>query len=222
MPKNSDSPSIHVLSVGPFGDAVSRHLRRLHRDVVDVTPDDLFSNGDAVSTSRINVLVAWRPVQRLCQAMDEISHRWNTPFIPVIADSMILRVGPVIVPGKGGCWNCWTKRSKQHPAWTEDRSSLLNYYDSHPQEGPKGYLEPFAVMACAQTSGVIDTLDHSGVLPGQIWQIDMVTLRVTTSKLVGVHDCARCGLHRPVTTRSFEELRDKVSYLWAKSVVNEH
>jgi len=60
----------------------------------------------------------------------------------------------------------------------------------------------------------VEALDAGEALPGQVWQIDMINRKITTSTVVGVHDCPRCGLHRPGPTRSHAEMQQALAYLW--------
>jgi hypothetical protein len=125
-------------------------------------------------------------------------------------------LGPVILPGAGICWSCWSKREKQHHPWPERREALLQYYDDHPQRGPLGFLGPFAMLSASRLSAVIDEVDSGTIAGGYVWQIDMINRKVSTAVAVGIHDCPRCGLHRSPTTRSYSDMREKLKYLWAE------
>lgn len=211
--------SVHLLSVGPFGHSVGNYLR-IFRDDVHVTPvnDNTIPLPDTWPDSRIIAVAAWRPVPTLCELLNQLSFERYCPFLPLILDSSILRLGPIVSPGNGACWNCWVRRSHQHSAWPKEQSALLQHYASYPDFGPQGYLEPFAMMGAAKITEAINSLDSSTAIPGHIWQIDMLTRKIATSTVVGIHDCPRCGLHRPVATRSFAEMQRGLAYLWSREV----
>jgi bacteriocin biosynthesis cyclodehydratase domain-containing protein len=139
----------------------------------------------------------------------------------LVLDSAVLRLGPIVAPGGGGCWNCWARRSRQHAAWPNEQSALAQHYASQPDSGPKGFLEPFAMMGAARIGYAIEALDSSTPIGGYVWQIDLITRKVTTSTVVGIHDCRRCGLHRPAATRSFAEMQQTLAYLWTNPVSEE-
>jgi bacteriocin biosynthesis cyclodehydratase domain-containing protein len=206
----------HILSIGPFGKAVGERLKvHCPNSYETIVVGDVLPIPEAWPMSRASVLISWRPAPHICQLLNQVSHEWERPFVPCIVNSTILRFGPVVVPGHGGCWDCWERRSGQRRDVTDDRSALLRHYESHPDEGPQGYFPPFATMAAARIAQIIDALDASTAVPGHIWQIDMITRQIVTGTMVGLHGCPQCGLHRDAHTRSFLEMRRDLEYLWA-------
>jgi bacteriocin biosynthesis cyclodehydratase domain-containing protein len=183
--------------------------------VVDNSPPEL----ESCHVARAYVVAAWRPVPVLCELLDRVSHEAQRPFIPLILESTVIRLGPIVIPGEGGCWNCWMRRCKQHSVRPKEDEAVLRHYSSDTYVGPQGYLEPFALLSAARISQTIDTLDSSPhsckKLAGSIWQVDVLTRDMTTSTVIGVHGCPRCGLQRPEIDRSFADLQRELKYLWA-------
>ncbi|MGH9898091.1 MAG: TOMM precursor leader peptide-binding protein [Pyrinomonadaceae bacterium] len=216
--KEEQVEPVHLLSVGTFGRVVADYLRMFREDISETAAEDykllLSETRKTWPIARITVIAAWRPVLELCELLDDFSHEWQRPFVPLVLDAKALRLGPVVIPGRGSCWHCWSRRLNQHSAWTNAEAALLQHYKSNPDSGPRGYLEPFAMMAATRIAHIIDALDSSQAMPGHIWQIDMMTREITTSTVVGIHDCPRCGLHRPAPTRSFAEMQSELAYLW--------
>jgi bacteriocin biosynthesis cyclodehydratase domain-containing protein len=213
-PSKSIQP-VHLLSVGTFGQAATTYLRGLRADIVEtVVSNDVVPLPELWPSARAMFIVAWRPVPHLCELLDDLSYTWQRPFVPVILDSTILRLGPVVIPGRGSCWGCWAQRFKQHAERPAEQAALWLYYASHVDSGPRGYLEPFALMAASRMAQVIDAIDSSTAPAGSTWEIDMMTRVITTGTVVGVHDCPRCGLHRTPSTRSFAVMREELAYLW--------
>jgi bacteriocin biosynthesis cyclodehydratase domain-containing protein len=209
-----------LLSVGGFGLAVAKFLVTLRTDVEElVVTDDTIPLPEVWPHARMHLIASWRPVHHICDLLNELSHGWRTPFVPLVADSKRLQLGPVTIPGGGSCWACWVRRSRQHAAWPKEYSALLEYYASHPQAGPQGYLEPFALMAAVRLSETIDALDRSTATAGEVWQIDMITREITTSMVVGVHDCPWCGLGQSPRTRSFAGIQSHLADLWTSPEV---
>ena len=207
--------AVHVLQVGPFGNAIAEYLTTLREDIVGTSVNnDILPLPEVWPASRMTVVVSWRPAPTLCELVDELSHQWRRPFIPLVLESTEMRIGPVVVPGSGCCWRCWIRRQRQHASWPEARLALQEHYASHPQSGPKGYLAPFARMGAARLSVMIDEIDAEMDLAGTIWQINMLTRRITTSMAVGVHGCPQCGMQRPEATRSVSALQNELAYLW--------
>lgn len=216
-PDNS-AKAVHVLQVGPFGNGIAEYLTALRGDVVVTSvTNDILPLPDVWPVSRMMVVASWRQAPTLCELVDELSHKWQRPFIPLILDSTEMRIGPVVVPGSGCCWRCWMRRQRQHASWPEARVALQEHYANHPQSGPKGYLEPFARMGAARLSAIIDDMDAEIDLAGTIWQIDTLTRRITTSMAVGVHGCPQCGMQRPEAARSVAALQSDLAYLWRQT-----
>lgn len=208
---------VHVLSAGPFGRAVVRHLNSLRGDLTDTdVADNLVPLPSTWPAARIRALVAWRPVADLCALLNQFSYETQRPFVPVIQDLTAIRVGPIIMPGSGPCWHCWITRWRQHSGWVKERMALTQYYSSHPQDGPRGYLEPFAAMAAIRLDEVITALDAATAVPGYVWQIDVLSGEITAGTVVGVHDCRWCGLGKPKETRTVAELRETLRYVWGQ------
>jgi bacteriocin biosynthesis cyclodehydratase domain-containing protein len=217
---NTLKPAL-LLSLGPFGSAVARQLKTLRRDFVGITvAGSAFPTDSRWTTARMYIVASWRPVADLCESITNLSCQQERPFVPLVMDSAMLRLGPVFIPGQGGCWDCWTRRSRQHSPSREEHSALADHYATHPDDGPQGYLEPFALIGAARISAVMDAADSLFSMGGYLWQIDLMTRIITTGKVVGIHDCPRCGLHRPPTTRTFSEMRGALAHLWTGDVDN--
>jgi bacteriocin biosynthesis cyclodehydratase domain-containing protein len=196
---------------------VVRHLRSLRNDVVDTdVSDNLFPLPATWPASRMMALVSWRPILELSEMLNEISHARRISFIPAIQDLTAIRIGPIVLPGSGPCWNCWITRWRQHSGWTQERMALSQHYATHPEAGPGGYLESFAGMTACRLTEVIGSVDSNEARPGSIWQVEMLTGEVSTGLVTGVHDCPFCGLGRSRSARSVGELKTSLAYLWSQ------
>jgi bacteriocin biosynthesis cyclodehydratase domain-containing protein len=207
---------VHLFTMGPFGEAVARRLRSFRTDIME-RGTDLGTRIKGAPTARINVFATWRPAPDLCELLDLSSHEDQCPFLPLVIDSASMYLGPVSIPGRGSCWNCWTVRSSQQEHWPGRRLGLSKFYTENPTAGPSGYLEPFAMIAAARISQAIDALDRGTMAGGQLWEMDLMTRVVTTSVVVAVHRCPRCGLRLPPETRSVGGMQQALSYLWRGS-----
>lgn len=210
--KSADS-SIHIFSVGPFGVAVAKYLKGLDNNAseTEITGQQIPQN---CCTHHINVLAAWRPVVKLCESLDQTNRQSQRSFIPLVAASGMLQLGPVVVMGSGACWQCWMRRSAQHSLWPKQYLASLEFYSTHPYDGPEGYLEPVAMLSAVKIKQVIDALHCSSAKPGYIWQMDVITRHVMEGVVVGVHGCSSCGLQRAGRTRSVDEMELNLTGLW--------
>ncbi len=206
---------VNIIPIGPFGAAVARCLSRVRSDtVVTAMEGRAAPTPESLPDARMDVLAAWRPVLESCEMLDEVSHRRGRAFIPLTLDSGILRVGPVVVPGAGSCWHCWLRRTRQHTPGLQYRFALWQHYSRNDDTGPRGFLEPMAAMSAARISQIIDGIDARDDVGGHVWQMDLMTRKITISTVVGIHDCPRCGLHRPAEGRTHAEMQAALSHLW--------
>src|SRR5215471_13949202 len=207
---------VHLLSVGAVGRAVARYLKTFRSDVVETTVSNhTVPIPELWPASRLTVIAGWRPTPTLCELVEELSYQWQRPFVPLFQASTVLRVGPVVIPGHGPCWTCWTQRCRQHAEWPEADALIFEHYAQQSEAGPSGFLEPFAMMGAERVSCVIDQLSTSNAVGGNIWQIDILTRDITVSRVVGLHACPRCGLHRLAATRTLRPMQTELAYLWS-------
>lgn len=206
---------LNVIPVGPFGRAVARHLKAFEPGMVEMEISD--GEMPALEECRgMSVVASWRPTSTLCDYLCRYSRKANVPFIPLTLEGSALRLGPIILPGEGGCWLCWTKRSAQHAASPDEQAAVLEYYSSHRHAGPQGYLEPFARLGATKLKQTIDALRSSTAMGGCIWQIDVITRQISTGTVVGIHNCPRCGLQREGPKRSIDDMQRHLT-AWRES-----
>jgi bacteriocin biosynthesis cyclodehydratase domain-containing protein len=213
---------VHIISVGPFGRAVAQNLRGCLAEVqeTEVGLEELLPRS-AVLGARVNIVAAWRPVPQLCEVVDQLSHEMQKPFVPLVVDATLLQIGPVVIPRQGSCWQCWMRRSAQPSPLPKERLIVQQYYLTHPDAGPKGYLEPFALLGALRIKQIVEGIDSSDVTPGSVWQFDMITRQITRSIVTGIHNCPRCGLHREAPARTFAQMKQDLAYLWKQTAKGE-
>lgn len=213
--------SIHVLSVGDFGYDVARRLASSLGSVTHTSFEGAPSSAPAYWPSAgAYVLAAWRPVPRLTGTLDHLCHAWRRPFLPAILEGSRLRLGPAVVPGAGACYRCYELRRLQHSKSPQVERALDRHYDENPQSGPQGHLKIFAGIAATRLEQWITALGHDPAsIAGRIWSLDVLSRQVATSRVLGVHGCARCGLGRDEATRGHKPLTDDLRFLWAGEAV---
>lgn len=201
---------VHVLAVGDFGEAVAEclaaHLPNLH-----VTrPGAVHPFMPATwPDSRIHVLASWRAVPSLASLLDQTAFDWTVPWLPIIYEHPVVRIGPCVVPGLGPCYACFRKRVLQHAAAPNLLETLWDQYDRDPQLGPKGYPPAAPHFAAMTALEIMERLEEdAGSEAGEVRQIDFITLQTLKGRVAGIHGCQYCGLWRSQSARSYQSLAD--------------
>ena len=210
-----NAKSIHVLTVGPFGQAAGIVLRDLlPRVALTHCTAHEGMNSSYWPDACLRLVVSWRPSPALLELVNRLSFAWNIPFIPAVLDGPELVIGPVTIPGLSACHRCYERRVLQHCTRPEARAALLRHYDSNPESGPEGHLDVFADLAAARLAQLVGQVQSApDQIAGKIWQFDLIRRLSTMSTVVGVHGCPYCGLQRDERSRSYSMLRAEVEAL---------
>lgn len=204
--------TVHLVTIGSFGNAVAKYLRMLGSDIQDLAwPDALPEDPMAWPESETYILSSWKPMTKLCRAVDRMSFDRNKVFLPLVIDASWLRLGPVIVPGISGCWRCWESRQQQHGMLNRETDELLKAYDENISLGPAGFLAPLAMIGAGQIVKTLAARQTPREIAGSIWQRSVFTGQVSRGRLSGVDGCALCGLQRPLEDRTYRALQDELA-----------
>jgi bacteriocin biosynthesis cyclodehydratase domain-containing protein len=216
--------AVHLLAIGSFGQAVADEMVTM-LDPVPVRvvsppgaanlPEDV-SEAAELSFAATIVVLSGRPVPAITEWVDEVSFASGVPWLPVTVDSNVLRTGPLVVPGRSACYRCFQLRTHQHAANPVVELAVAGYYRGGSADEPYGYL-PGTVALAASTA--TDAVDRALAVPasaaGQVRQRDLVSGRLASGTVVGIHGCSRCGLHRDERTRSTVDLHRAVGEVLA-------
>ena len=179
-----------ICGIGEFGDAVAEVLAGSIAQTVRVSSEDLESVF-ALRPSRV-ILSLWRPAPALADRVDELAHLHSVPWLPIVAEHPIVRMGPLIVPGASACHQCFAGRRIQHEPRAEAMLALYQAYDENPAYGPSGHLPHHARTA----AGTAITLLGDGprpAEPGLAITYSPVHARLAAHHVVAAHGCERCG-----------------------------
>jgi bacteriocin biosynthesis cyclodehydratase domain-containing protein len=206
--------SVQVLARGAFGHAVAKYAGRFF-PALEVS--DL-ANAQALSclpAAGLVVVASPRIEQRSCNWLDQRCSGALCGFVPVSMEGKILRVGPVVVPGAGPCWNCWRARLGQHDPWDGRKRALEAYYDET-SAAPRGWLDPFALIAAARVFEIACEAEGLASAAGDVWEMDMFTRATGLRRVMGIHACARCGLAGEEQARNTSALAQALKHLWSE------
>jgi hypothetical protein len=207
--EESTTRRTRCFACGTFGISVISYLRSLRPDIeVGV---DWTTVGKMSSEYNTLVLAASRPEPVICDLFDQECAKGATAFIPLILDSCVLRLGPLVLPGTRCCWRCWSYRILQHSDSPRHQRAINDFYSAHPNVGPQGYLEPFALMGAARILQALAGIQNSVAEGGYYWQLNVITRDVISGIAVGISGCSRCGTHYSVGSRTCSKLREHLA-----------
>jgi bacteriocin biosynthesis cyclodehydratase domain-containing protein len=176
-----------VIAVGAFGEAVASKLVT----TVDAQICDL-KGALSIEVSYL-LVAAWRECPSLFDAADRLSRQREVPWAPVVIEHPVLRVGPVCVPPKGSCYECFIARTRQHdPNW-DTTSALRSAYDSDPDLGVGGFLPAHVQSAVGLTMILVERVTSRTAPPGTFFSLNLQTQRLSVGHITPVHGCPRCA-----------------------------
>jgi bacteriocin biosynthesis cyclodehydratase domain-containing protein len=184
-----------VASTGQFGERVSTFLAATRPGCREFSPRRSELT-DAFAGSSMVVLALWRPDQKLCESADELSFRHRVPWLPIIMEHPVIRVGPMVRPPAGPCFGCYARRRVQHDPDRWASAILGEAYSNDPSSGPEGYLPHHARMTAALALAMLarPAIHDEGQVAG-----DVTTIRLfagagglRTWPVIACHGCDRC------------------------------
>jgi bacteriocin biosynthesis cyclodehydratase domain-containing protein len=182
--------------IGSFGGRVAATLNTQFpgaaRQEIDIDSlEAMFSAG-----SSIVAIALWRPHAELCDRADDFSFRYGVPWLPIIMEHPVIRVGPLVRPGLRPCFRCYARRRAQHENEPWIGSLIEAAYARNPDSGPRGYL-PYHVRSAAAVAARILRAQARGdtELPAQgVTTISLADSMLRVNPVIPCHDCRRCGV----------------------------
>jgi bacteriocin biosynthesis cyclodehydratase domain-containing protein len=191
------SPRIMVGGIGDFGVRVASFLSAWLPAAREFGAADGIEAAFAAEATAV-VLALWRPEPGLCEIADELSFRRLVPWLPVIMEHPVIRVGPLVEPMTRPCFRCYARRRAQHDLQPWVTAALLARYRQDPAWGPAGYLPHHARMAAAVAAGALSdrapahrSRDESR-MDGEVTTIGLATDGLQTNRVIACHNCDRC------------------------------
>ncbi|OLZ47260.1 hypothetical protein [Amycolatopsis keratiniphila] len=198
--------SVLVLHDDDFGAAVAARLRSVRPGTVAHRlggwPD--LESLDELITRYEQILFAWsRPVRRLESAVDSAVLRHGKTLLPVVAEGLTARVGPLLGPRAGATVDCYYRRRAQRMGAHTDLGLVHDHFDDHPAGEPAGYLGATVAVVCGLAGRLLD----GDPAEPRVVLVQPHLGEATSSVLLGVHGNARARFPVPSEQRTFARLR---------------
>ena len=199
---------ILILPIGEFGRAAANQLKRL-------LPEAKLLEGEIRSCletlvnddQAIAVLVSWRPMPAISDLIDARAYRTGTASCSLMLKDHEMVMGPLIIPGFTSCWRCWVTRTFQADPHAKMEAAKRSFYAENPERGPRGYLPSLALLGAAQLAKALDSLQADAQQANVAVRTDLFTLQITLERAIGLDNCNRCGLRRPLDSRGYAGLQ---------------
>lgn len=186
-----------VVPLGPFGARVAE-LLAAGRPRCAIVPDGAV---EAAFDMRVDLVIAalWRPSPALCERADTLSFSLGRRWLPLTMDQRRVHVGPLVVPPRGPCHGCLSRRLAQHDCHYQETQALNEAFDQDAGCGPGGYLPHHARLAAAMVMHLADggrSPDPAGsgqeADHGSVVTISLPDCAITADRVVTCHDCTWC------------------------------
>lgn len=134
--------------------------------------------------------------------IDDHAFAGDVPWSAVVLTPTGVRLGPVIVPGKSACYECFLRRMTQHDPYAWRTATIWSAAESCPIDG---WLPADLLVAEGFAAGLL-TGDPTRDWPaGSVTSYQAITAHVSRATVIGRHGCDRC---RPARDRAEDTWRD--------------
>ena len=181
--------TLELVGAGRFGVQVARLLAGGFPGSGVRSPDDL-SHAFTADSAAV-VVAAPRPSWALCSQTDQLAYRFGRPWLPVMIEHPVLRVGPFITPPDGPCFECYRARRIQHDPDYSASVVIDAACDSGIASPQAGYLPHHARLGAAMAARFL----RSGAA-GMVLSFDLQTSHGTMHPVIACHDCDHGPQHR--------------------------
>jgi bacteriocin biosynthesis cyclodehydratase domain-containing protein len=187
---------VALLGYGPFGQRVADLLS-------SAIPSRQVDSRDGLSecfhTGTAAVVIAlWRTEPALTSRADELSFECMIPWLPVIMAHPGMRIGPLVSPGEGPCFRCFTMRLAQHDTRYETTVAIEGAYNGNSGTGPQGYLPQHVRIAAAVAMRMLAAIVSNPeggtftIPPGHVASFSLVRNTIAVDPVIACHNCDRC------------------------------
>jgi bacteriocin biosynthesis cyclodehydratase domain-containing protein len=184
-----------VLASGPFGKDVARRLEQGSRErghhitlmeMDEGTHPSLWPRADVI------VLATSHERPRIYEAADQAAFAWKVPWFGVHSTATDVVCGPVVIPGRTACHQCYVRRRSQH-ARPEHGTATTG--DRYPAGYPAHHVGIAAAFAQQALDEALQPTDSGGGIGGTVRKFDQISGSTNRASVVAVDRCPRCRAH---------------------------
>lgn len=194
---------IHLFGWGNLAQALERSLRTCGAASMTVgawasppTPEQFVDRLPSAATSDLVLLALPRPIPSLLTAVNTACLNRGLTWLPVVLNGGEAIIGPTVIPGRSGCYECFKQRLLTHAAFPEDDAAYDEHLDRTASGGPVAEWAPFtsAVASLAAMEVVrLVTQFTPPITPGQAFFVDGLSGTQQLARVWKVPRCPACA-----------------------------
>lgn len=191
-----------IVPIDEFGLAVAAELPApsLRASVVIAEWEQIVEQAEDCNGA-ITIVISARPTPIIDEQMNQLAFCFGGHFLRVRLDSFRLRIGPVVGPKHGVCWQCCRLRERQHsisPVFSEAREKFYRLATTC----VSGWVPAATRIAAYRISRLLHKLLEDIPCGGEFWEINLLNSAVQSGYALGVDGCPLCGLQIPPAERT--------------------
>ncbi|WNM29184.1 TOMM precursor leader peptide-binding protein [Streptomyces sp. Li-HN-5-11] len=180
-----------VLASEAFGKDVARRLERGSRDRghdITTMETDEGTHPSLWPRADLIVLATSHERPRINEAADQAAFAWGIPWFGVHTTPTEVLCGPVVVPGRTACHQCYVRRRNQHRRPGHGGPEKA---DRHPTGYPVHHVGIAAAFARQAVEEALSPPDDEAI-GGTVRKFDQITGATRRAAVIAVDRCARC------------------------------
>ncbi|MEV5975724.1 TOMM precursor leader peptide-binding protein [Streptomyces sp. NPDC052114] len=181
-----------VLASGAFGKDVARRLEHGPRQpghAVTVMEIDEGTHPSLWPRADLVVLAGSHERPRIDEATDRAAFAWGTPWFGVHTTATEVLCGPVVIPGRTACHQCYVRRRNQH---RRPGHGTAGPGERHPTGYPVHHVGIAAAFARQAIEEALRPPADAEAIGGTVRKFDQITGATSRASVVAVDRCARC------------------------------
>jgi len=181
---------LSVVSRGDFGEKVAQALVSILPGAVSVVPHSEVTP-DRLASARIVIVASWKEDVDALLALDQVCHAQGALLLPVVAQSPVVRIGPLC--GRGpSCYACYARRVWQHDPDPPLIAAVHRAFAEDTELGVRGFIAPQAFACAAVAARLVCDPAVEEVAGRTVYFWNMATAALRSETVVPVHGCVRC------------------------------
>ena len=183
------SHSLLILSDDPFGAAVAGWVRSSA-----LAPDGANALRDPTAwpPARVRALVRSRRDRAAEERMETLSWGTGRAWVPVQIEARSIRVGPVVVPGRSACLECFYRRQRQHGRRSALDDELEHALTGSGSPGYQGQLAAHVGLVAGLLRAIAESDDAVDAFASRFWRLGYADVSVREALVTPVAGCRRC------------------------------